>query len=410
MCKNYIILHIKKCNMEQLLDKSAKLVQRVSLGKQRSLSTEIDWKNRLIGIKGSRGTGKTTLLLQQLKKLALPPHQAAYWSLDDFYFTSNTLVEMAEQFHREGGTHLFLDEVHKYENWSQHIKNLYDFYPNLQIVFTGSSIIEISREEGDLSRRMVMYRLFGLSFREYLAFHDLFDLQPLSLQEIISEKRPWANSFPDTFRPLVHFKDYLQYGYYPFYLEDKDGYGSRLQQLVRFIVEYDMAEIKGFDIRNAKKMLQLLSVVASNVPFQPNISSIANKSKIHRNSVVLYLHYLEQAELIKLLYPSGISIATLQKPEKIYLDNPNLAFALTSTTPNIGNSRETFFLSQVSVRHKVAYPKKGDFLVDEKFTFEVGGKDKGIKQIKDIKNSFVVADNTEFPVTKLPLWLFGFLY
>ena len=396
--------------MEQLLHKSSQLVQNVSLGKQRYLYAEIAWKNRLIGIKGSRGTGKTTMLLQRLKILGLPPKQATYWSLDDFYFTTNTLVETAEQFYREGGTHLFLDEVHKYENWSVQIKNLYDFYPGLNIVFTGSSIIDISREEGDLSRRMLMYRLQGLSFREYLGFNDLYDIKSIGLEAILATDRSWRQQLPEDFRPLAHFKEYLQYGYYPFSLEDKEGYATRLQQLVRLIVEYDMAEIKGFDIRNAKKMLQLLNVVAANVPFQPNISSIANKSKIHRNSVVLYLHYLEQAQLIKLLYPSGISIATMQKPEKIYLQNPNLAFVFSDSDPNTGNLRETFFLSQVSLKHQVRYPKKGDFLKDEKFTFEVGGKDKTIQQIKEVENGFVVADNIEFPVTKLPLWLFGLLY
>ena len=396
--------------MEQLLEKSAQLVQNVSLEKQRYLYAEIAWKNRLIGIKGARGTGKTTLLLQRLKSLQLPVKQATYWSLDDFYFTTNSLVETAEQFYREGGTHLFLDEVHKFENWSVQIKNLYDFYPKLNIVFTGSSIIDISREEGDLSRRMLMYQLYGLSYREYMVFNDLYDAKAIALPEILSPDQEWKKRFPSNFRPLAHFTEYLQYGYYPFSLEDTAGYATRLQQLVRLIVEYDMAEIKGFDIRNAKKMLQLLNVVAANVPFQPNISSIASKSTIHRNSVVLYLHYLEHAQLIRLLYPSGISIATLQKPEKIYLDNPNLAFVFSSPKPNIGNLRETFFASQLAVGHTIAYPKKGDFLVDSTFTFEVGGRDKSAKQIKDVQNAFVVADDTEFPINKLPLWLFGFLY
>jgi predicted AAA+ superfamily ATPase len=320
------------------------------------------------------------------------------------------LVETAEEFFKKGGQYLFLDEVHKYENWSIHIKNLYDFYPDLKIVFTGSSIIDISREEGDLSRRMLMYTLSGLSYREYLAFNNLYDFKPIPLEIILSVNRKWTEIFPLDFRPLAHFQDYLQYGYYPFSKEDKQGYATRLQQLVRLIVEYDMAELKGFDIRNAKKMLQLLNVVAANVPFQPNITNIATKSDIHRNSVVTYLHFLEQAQLIKLLYASGISLATLQKPEKVYLDNPNLAFAFSTSSPNVGNLRETYFISQVAVRHKVSYPKQGDFLVDDVYTFEVGGKDKTSKQIDTVKNGFVVADDVEFPITKLPLWLFGFLY
>jgi len=396
--------------MEQLLEKSAALVQRIATEKKRYLYHEINWNNRLIGVKGARGTGKTTLLLQKLKELGLLPKQGTYWSLDDFYFTTHSLVETAEEFFKKGGQYLFLDEVHKYENWSIHIKNLYDFYPDLKIVFTGSSIIDISREEGDLSRRMLMYSLSGLSYREYLAFNDLYYFKPIPLEAILSVNRKWTEIFPTEFRPLAHFQDYLQYGYYPFSMEDKQGYATRLQQLVRLIVEYDMAELKGFDIRNAKKMLQLLNVVAANVPFQPNISNIAIKSDIHRNSVVSYLHFLEEAQLIKLLYASGISLATLQKPEKVYLDNPNLAFSFSTSNPNKGNLRETYFISQVAVRHKVSYPKQGDFLVDDVYTFEVGGKDKTNQQIDTIKNSFVVADDIEFPITKLPLWLFGFLY
>lgn len=303
-----------------------------------------------------------------------------------------------------------MDEVHKLENWAKHIKNLYDFYPDLRIVFTGSSIIDISKEEADLSRRVLMYSLFGLSYREYLSFNDLNDFTSISLEDILSTDRNWFNMFPPDFRPLSHFQSYLEFGYYPFSLEDRDGYATRLQQLVRMIVEYDMAELKGFDIRNAKKMLQLLNVIASNVPFQPNISSITAKSDIHRNSVHSYLHFLEQAQLIKLLYPSGISIAVLQKPEKIYLDNTNLAFALSPTKPNTGNLRETFFISQVAVRHNLAFPKQGDFLVDDIFTFEVGGKDKSIKQLQNATQGYGVSDNLEFPVGKLPLWIFGFLY
>jgi predicted AAA+ superfamily ATPase len=384
--------------MEQLLEKSAALIQRINTNKKRYLYEEINWKNRLIGVKGARGTGKTTLLLQKLKELQVSPKQGSYWSLDDFYFTTHSLVETAEEFYKKGGQYLFLDEVHKYQNWSIHIKNLYDFYPELKIVFTGSSIIDISREEGDLSRRMLMYKMPGLSYREYLAFNNLYTFDPINLEDILSSDRKWTNNFPIDFKPLVHFQDYLQYGYYPFAIEDREGYSMRLQQLMRLIIEYDMAELKGFDIRNAKKMLQLLNVIAVNVPFQPNITNIAAKSAIHRNSVISYLHFLEQAQLIKLLYASGISMATLQKPEKVYLDNPNLAFSFPAANPNKGNLRETFFISQVAVRHNVSYPKQGD------------GKDKTKKQIDTLKNAFVVADNVEFPVTKLPLWLFGFLY
>lgn len=396
--------------MELIFQKSEALINRLSSEKQRYLYAKINWDNRLIGIKGARGSGKTTLLLQRLKAMQLPVSKAAYISLDDLYFTTNSLVETAEQFHKQGGNYLFIDEVHKYPDWSVHIKNLYDFYPDLKIVFTGSSIIDISKEEGDLSRRVLMYELAGFSFREYLAFNNLYDFKPLALTEILSENRGWRGMFPKEFRPLEFFPDYLKNGYYPFSLEDKTGFEIRLQQLIRLIVEYDMAEIHNFDIRNAKKMLQLLTVLAANVPFKPNLTAIAAKSNIHRNSVISYLHFLEQAKLITLLYPSGISIAILQKPEKIYLNNTNLAYVLSPLITDKGNLRETFFLSQLAVDHRVSYPKKGDFLINNQYTFEIWGKNKNDKQIKTVNESYVVADDTEYPVSVLPLWLFGFLY
>ncbi len=396
--------------MNTLLEKSEQLIKREQSSFARYLNKQINWSNRLIGIKGSRGTGKTTLMLQKLKSLKKQSNEAAYFSLDDLYFTTNSLVETAETFHKKGGQYLFLDEVHKYPGWAKHIKNLYDFNPDLTIVFTGSSIIDIAKEEADLSRRARMYELQGLSFREYLAYIEVLDLNPFDLDEILSEKSNWKETFPGNFKPMKYFETYLARGYYPFFKEDETGYHDRLSQLTRLIVEYDMAELKDFDIRNAKKMLQLLYILSANVPFKPNLSTLANKSNIHRNSVSNYLYYLEEARLIKLLYHSGISVAILQKPEKIYLDNTNLSFAISPGMPEKGNLRETFFLNQLSNSHSVRYPSHGDFVVNEKWTFEVGGKDKQDTQIRTIKNSFVVRDDVPFPATGLPLWLFGFLY
>ncbi len=396
--------------MEKLLQKSESLVARTLSKKRRYLFDGVNWRNRLIGIKGARGTGKSTMLLQRLKSLNLPPSVAAYFSLDDLYFTVHQLSEVAEGFYRHGGKYLFLDEVHKYPGWSTHIKNLYDFYPDLNIVFTGSSIIDIVRQEADLSRRVLMYELFGLSYREFLEFTDVGVFNSISLDTLMSPFREWRREFPVDFRPLQYFRDYLQFGYYPFSLEDKEGYAVRLNQLIRTIVEYDMAELHDFDIRNAKKMLQLLYVLSANVPFKPNLKVLAEKSDIHRNTVNSYLHFLEQARLIRQLYPAGISTAILQKPEKVYLDNTNLAYALHPDEPNKGNLRETFFASQLRVGHQLNYPSHGDFLVDGNYVFELGGKSKSSKQLKHIFNGIVVADDTEYPVSQLPLWVFGFLY
>ena len=306
---------------------------------------------------------------------------------------------------------LVLDEVHKYKNWSTEIKNIYDIYTGIKIIFTGSSIIDISRQEGDLSRRAIVYELPGLSYREFLSLKYNLQLPVFSLNEILKDASALKKQLPNSFRPLEYFNEYLQTGYYPFMMEDKETVHQKINQLIRTIVEYDMAELKDFDIRNAKKILQLMYVISQQVPFKPNLVTLAEKTNIHRNSLNNYLHYLEQAKLISLLQPAGKSTAILQKPEKIYLNNTNLLYALAEQQVDKGNLRETFFLSQLNAVSKIAMPKQGDFFVDNKYTFEVGGKDKSIKQIAGIKNAWVVKDDLEFPIgNELPLWMFGLLY
>lgn len=378
---------------------------------QRYLAGEINWNNRLIGIKGARGTGKTTLLLQWMKKLGLPSSKAAYFSLDELFFISNTLADTAKSFYERGGQVLVLDEVHKYPHWSREIKNLYDRYPELKIVFTGSSILDISRQEGDLSRRALMYELHGLSFREYLLLNNILEVNPLKLESILSDPGSIRDIFPSSFRPYEFFSSYLRHGYYPFFMEDPADYPMRLRQMIRVVVENDMAELQGFDIRNAKKMLQLLCIIAQQVPFKPNILKLAEKSNIHRNSLLNYLHFLEEARLLKLLYPSGISVATLQKPEKLFLNNTNLLFALSDDIPSTGTVRETFFFSQLQVNHAVTQPGNGDFEVKNDYVFEIGGMKKTSRQIKNLDHAFLVKDELEYPVgNALPIWIFGFLY
>ncbi|MDO8366050.1 MAG: AAA family ATPase, partial [Saprospiraceae bacterium] len=375
------------------------------------LFAQVRWDNRLIGIKGARGTGKTTLILQRLKSMQALPTQAAYFSLDDLYFTQNHFSKTVEQFYREGGKAVFLDEVHKYPGWAMEVKNLHDFYPDLNIVFTGSSIIDLAKEEGDLSRRVLMYELQGLSFREFLDLEGEVKIPVLSLEHLTDRTNDFGAAFPFDFRPLEWFKEYLSRGYYPFFREDREGFHQRLQQLVRTVVEYDMATLKGFDPRNARKLLQLLYILSANVPYNPNLTQLAQKADIHRNSVLNYLIYLEQARLIRLISPEGRGLSLLQKPEKIYLNNPNLAFALAGEGNNPGTLRETFFASQVGAVHRLTSPPKGDFKVDERWLFEIGGVNKTHQQIADLPESFVVRDGLEFPVGKsLPLWMFGCLY
>lgn len=397
--------------MLELLEISDNLIAKTNTNFKRYLFDQVDWSDRLIGIKGSRGTGKTTLVLQHIKEKGLSATKSAYFSLDELYFTNNSIIDTAKEFYQKGGRTLVLDEVHKYQGWAREIKNLYDRYDDLQIIFTGSSIINISREEGDLSRRALIYELNGLSYREYLSFFQRLDLPVLPLKQILNSNQNLRSLFPSDFKPLEKFKEYLKVGYYPFSGSNRESYYIRLRQMVRVIVEFDMAEMKGFDIRNAKKMLQLLYVIAQQVPFKPNISTLSEKTQIHRNTMVNYLHYLDEARLIDLLYAQGISVAVLQKPEKVFLNNTNLLYALAETEPEIGTVREVFFNSQLKVKHKVDYSPTVDFLVDQSVQFEIGGKNKSSKQIQNTSNSWIVKDDLEFPVANhLPLWVFGFLY
>lgn len=396
--------------MEELLEISQNRILGVATDFKRYLFQQINWNDRLIGIKGARGVGKTTMLLQWLHEQELSPKEKAYLSLDELYFTTNRLVDAAKYFYQQGGKILVLDEVHKYPTWSVEIKNLYDRYSDLQIIFTGSSIIDISKQEADLSRRALVYELPGLSYREYLELKHKVKLPVLSLEQIVSDVNI-RKFFPVDFKPLAWFNDYLKEGYYPFFIESKESYHRRIQQLVRTIIEFDMAEMKGFDIRHAKKMLQLIYIIAQQVPFKPNINQLSQKTLIHRNTIKNYLYFLHEARLIHLLFTPTSSVAALQKPEKIFLHNTNLLFSLSEQIPSAGTVREVFFNNQLSVQHRVFQSKTTDFEVDHRYHFEIGGKNKTTKQISGLKNAWIVKDNTEFPVGQsIPLWLFGFLY
>ena len=397
--------------MEELIQISRSQIERVGTDFKRYLYHNIDWSQQLIGIKGSRGTGKTTLLLQWLRQHPLGHGEKIYLSLDDLYFMNHSLIEAATGLYNKGLKLLVLDEVHKYKNWHIEIKNLYDRYPDLQLIFTGSSIIDLSQNVGDLSRRALMYELAGLSYREYLHMTYGFEFPSLSLDDVLSRDKQFMDIFPKTFRPYQYWNDYLSIGYYPFSAVDQINFHQRLRQIVRMVVEFDMAELKGFDIRHAKKMLQLLVVLAQQVPFKPNIVKLAEKTNLHRNSILNYLYYLQEARLIDQLYPQGNSIATLQKSEKIYLDNTNLMFALSEDQPKMGTVRETFVNNQLRVRHRLTIPSRGDFAVDNAYVFEVGGYSKTQQQIQDLPHAFIVKDGLDFPIGNVvPIWMLGFLY
>ena len=398
--------------MDELIVKSNKVVVGQSLDFKRTLYTTIDWTNRLVGITGARGTGKTTLLLQRLKELGMSGTQAVYMSLDDIYFTRNSLTDVANSFAARGGKYLFLDEVHKYPDWHREIKNLYDFNRELSIVFTGSSIIDMLRLPVDLSRRVILYELTGLSFREFIRYDQGIDIPVIPLAELLATHEQKALAIGQQIKPLQYFDTYLKSGYYPFYKENRGTYTARLEQVVRLVIEYDLAFIEHIDHQNVRKILELMAVLAEHVPFTPNISDLSRKLSMGRNTLVQYFHYLDKARLINTLYAAGKGYGKLEKPGKVLLENPNLFEALAIGRQDKGSIRESFFVGQLrNAGHHLSLHAQGDFQVDRQFVFEIGGKKKGFNQIAGIPDSFVVADELEAGVgQRIPLWLFGFLY
>ncbi len=396
--------------MERLQQLSNNALLRVPEDFQRFLYSEINWHSRMIGISGARGSGKTVLLLQYYKEI-YQKLKALYVSLDDVYFSENKLLYFAEDFSKKGGELLLLDEVHRYTNWSQELKNIYDSLPDLKVVFTSSSALDIYRGSHDLSRRAVMYQLPGMSFREFLEFEHNKKFPKQSLQQILSENNDFCIEVNKTIKPLALFSDYLKKGYYPFFREAGTDYLKQLNNTVNLAVEIDLPAIHNLDFNSVIKIKKMLSVLSRIVPYKPNIEQLGRQIEISRDTLLKHLYYLEKAQIVKWLGRDSFGINYLNKPDKLYLNNTNLAFALSNEKPDTGNLRETFFLNQVSVKHAVTYPEKGDFMVDDTYLFEVGGKNKTQKQIAGLDNAYIASDDLEFGTeNKIPLWLFGFLY
>jgi predicted AAA+ superfamily ATPase len=395
--------------MNSLIDSHNRTIEELDWQFDRDLS--IDWNDRLIGVTGARGVGKTTYLLHHIKNKLPNEAKALYVSVDDIYFTTNTLVDFADDWIKRGGTHLFLDEIHKYENWSQELKNIYDRYRKLNVVFTGSSLLHIYKGKADLSRRAVLYTMNGLSFREYLQIETKQALDKYSLEEIITNHESLSKELVKKVKPFVHFEAYLKNGYYPFYLESTNSYHRKLMNTITLMLEVDLPYLRHVDVQYIHKLKKLLYLVATAVPFQPNVSKLAADIGVSRNTVMLYLTYLEESRILNLLRSNASSDAVLAKPEKVFLHHPNTIYALTRTNFQEGTLRECFFYNQVANVHDVTSSVASDFLVDNKYTFEIGGKSKTRKQLKNVKESYIAADNIEYGDGKtIPLWLFGFLY
>ena len=398
--------------METLFKKHRKLISRVSTIIIREAMNTIPWEKQLVAIRGSRGVGKTTLMRQYIKlNYGIQAGDALYCLMDSMYFTSHSLLDLAERFHLMGGKHLFLDEVHKYPSWSKEIKEIIDLYPEMKVTFSGSSLLQILNADADLSRRVRSQDLAGLSFREYLRFYHGIELPVFKLEEILSNPDAICTRVCEACHPQPLFESYLRAGYYPFYDGDVEDYYSRIENVVNFIIDQEMTEFCGVDPANTRKLKALLMFLCDNVPYEVNIAKLASYLELNKATVLSYLSGMKKAELLHLLYSSNVSVTKMQKPDKIYVHNPNILYALGSRE-NIGTVRECFFVNQLSKGHTVEYGKtSGDFLIDGRITAEVGGKDKSFEQIADIPDSYVFADEMEFPVgKKLPLWLAGFLY
>lgn len=387
--------------MESLISISKNLVNSVPEEHKRYLFDRINWNNRLIAIIGARGVGKTTLMLQHIARQA-ETKTAMYVSAEQLYFSSHTLFDFASDFIKLGGNILCIDEIHQYTHWSKEIKLIYDSFPQLQVIFSGSSVLDIQRGSADLSRRVIVYKLLGLSYREYLNFIEGTDYQPIGFEELLRAKEPHVET------PLKNFKDYLQMGYYPFFQEP--DYAMRLQGIINKIIDIDLVKYIGLKQHTGNKLKRLLMIVAEQVPFKPNLSKIAEITEIAPRLLPEYFEYMERAGLIRMLNKHGKSLRVLAKADKLYLDNTNLNHAI-SGNPDLGNIRETFFLSQVVGIGKPELPlDKGDFYIDG-ITFEVGGKSKSKKQISEISNAYLVKDDIEAGMgNTIPLWAFGFLY
>lgn len=396
--------------MESLLEFQENILRQIKNDFRRYLLGQVNWSHRMIGIKGPRGAGKTTLMLQHLKfDLGMPP-ESLYITADHNWFYNHTLFDVANDWYKQGGKILFIDEVHKYPNWSLELKNIYDGLPEMRIVFSASSALDLYRGEADLSRRVMTYLLAGLSFREFLMLTEGISFDAVSIDDIRNNHLIICRVITEGFRPLPAFRKYLETGYLPIIVEGEDNYLVKLKQIINTIVDVDLAYISSYNPGTAVKVKKLLGVIAESVPFKPNIAALARKLDLSRDSVYQYIYQLKDARLLNTLNPEGKGVSILQKPDKIFLENTNLAFSLKEN-PDIGNVRETFALNQLlNAGLNVSSAVEGDFIANG-LTIETGGRSKSAYQVKHLDNYLVAADDIEIGSgNKVPLWLLGFLY
>ena len=399
--------------MDVLISQFKRRMAGISLALVRECIHEVAWDERLSAIIGPRGVGKTTLMLQYIKQhYADNLGEVLYATTESLYFVQNTLIDLAERFVTNGGKHLFLDEIHRYPDWSREIKLIYDTYPELKVTISGSSLLQILNSEADLSRRCIWYNMQGLSFREFLQFYKGIDLPVFSLDNIIQKPDEVCHDVNALCHPVPLFHEYLQVGYFPYYLEGEERYYERVANVVDYVIGTELPMVCKVETVNVRKLQMLLNVVAGLVPYELDISKMALMLQASRNTVITYLRYMSMSKVINLLYSDLQSLKKVQKPDKMYLENPNMLYALCLEKTNIGTARETFVVNQLGYQHRIEYGKKnGDFKIDGKYVFEVGGATKTFNQVAGLPDSYILADDIEWPVgNKLPLWLAGLLY
>ena len=396
-----------------MIKKHDRLWETTSLAIVRQWAASINWNARLMAIRGAKGVGKTTMMRQYIRQhYAYMDRQVLYVSCEDAYFAMHSLLELAEQFYLTGGKHLFIDEIHKYANWSREIKEIYDSYPSMRMVISGSSLLSMTAGDADLSRRCINHDIQGLSFREFLHFYKGIEMPVYPLEQVLADPAPLIQEMNAKGRPVALFHEYLRYGYYPYYLDNETDYYIAIQQVVNHTIDDELTRICKVDPGNTRKIKALMTMLCASEPYQLDISKLSVQSGLKRETVVAYLNYMDKARLLQLLYCDLVNAKRMQKPDKIYIDNPNMLYAWAATPVRIGTARETFVANQLAARHRVEFgKKKGDFKIDGTYTVEVGGEDKDFSQIAHIPHSYVLADNMETAIGhKLPIWTVGFLY
>lgn len=401
---------MEQAELQPLYDSYHRKIAKVDLRFKRYLYSQINWKARIISIKGARGVGKTTMLLQHILENYEDIDQTLYASLDNLWFATHGLMELVDWADRHGISRLYLDEVHRYEGWSQALKNIYDDYPDMSIVYTSSSLLVLDNAIVDMSRRQTPYTLYGLSFREYLDLEGIFKTETIPLEDILNHHVKKAMEIVGSIKVAPLFEAYLAHGYYPFSRESLEDFPSRLRETVTVVIDSDLPAVENVTYETLQKVKKLLMVISEHVPFEPNMSELWRQLSTDNESGLKMLYALDKAQVLALLTAKTKNYKSLTKPDKIFLGNPNLMNVLCPKVDK-GNERETFFISQLRVLHDVRYPKQGDFLIDDKHLFEVGGKGKTFEQIADVPDSYLAVDDTEVGSgCRIPLWLFGFLY